>query len=575
MELKTLRVEPSDQTANKMFDLMKTYFDSCKREETENGFHVDYSHTAFIAWCFKTLLKQGWEPKVNKIDERVFDYIDRIIPQGSEAEAALPIGQFSVEDLERAVLMPWDDTGVRGARHEDLVYTKPDVAQLAAKILDIKGNDVIADLCCGVGTFMVAAFKEAEATTFHGVDYSYEALMVSLMRASVIEAPVEMRLGNVFDTDETFDKVFVDAPWGVQLRNDSQIYTQSMNRHIKSEATKRVTSEWFFALKALDCLNEGGRAVVTMPMGALSGNASVSLRRQLVQAGSVMAVVALPKGLMPGAGVPSNLLVLSSPKEGRTVTFVDASDLGGGRQNVSMSADDVTETLIRLNDSEGAHTVVATTEEIANEGWSLVPIRYVDRLDLDDVVTLDSITTKITRGVGQIKLDKRMVDKDSPYRYLEMRSLDEDCNIAHLTSLDKIKSREERYCVQDGDIILGKATPFKTAVVRTKPGEQVLCSGNFYIIRPDLERVDPVYLKLFFDSQLGQSQLRRIGTGAIVLTIPIKDLKDLQVPLIPIEEQRKIAELHESLINEIALYRRRIERARSKIDTLFPMGGQE
>lgn len=574
MELKDLREKPSDQAASQMWELTKTYFDSCKREETENSLRVDFRHNAFVAWSFKTLMEQGWEPKVNKVDDRVLDYIDRTIPQGSDAEAALPVGQFADDVLQQAILMHWDGTGVRGVRHEDLTYTKPDVARLAARALHIRSDDTVADLCCGVGTFMVEAFKGTDARVFHGTDYSYEALMVALMRASVIDAPIEVRLGNVFDMDGTFDKVFVDAPWGVRLRNESQLYTESMEGHIKSAATKRVTSEWFFALKALDCLNEGGRAAVTMPMGALSGSASAPLRRQLVQSGSVIAVIALPKGLMPGTGVPSNLLVLGSPEEGRLMTFVDASDLGGGRQNVGMGTDAIDEAIRRLDDPEDAHTAVATAAEIADEGWSLVPVRYVDRIDLDDVVTLGSLATNITRGIGQIKLDKRVVEEDSPYRYLETRSLDEDGNVAHLTYIDRIKSREERYCVQDGDIVLGKSSPFRTAVVHTKPEERVLCSGNFYIIRPDRSKVDPVYLKLFLDSQLGQSQLRRISTGAVVLTIPIKDLKDLQVPLVPMEEQHEIAEHYANLTNEIALYRRRIERTRGKIDELFPMGGQ-
>jgi type I restriction enzyme M protein len=102
----------------------------------------------------------------------------------------------------------------------------------------------------------------------------------------------------------------------------------------------------------------------------------------------------------------------------------------------------------------------------------------------------------------------------------------------------------------------------------------VLCSGNLYIIRPDRDRVDPIYLKLFLDSPLGQAQLRRISSGTSVLTIPIRDLKDLRVPLVPMEEQKEIAAAYAELADELRRCRRRIERTRAMMGELFPLAGQ-
>ena len=464
--------------------------------------------------------------------------------------------------------------GSRGVRHEEISFTKADVARLAARLLDIGPKDVVADLCCGIGSFMVQVFRETVPKAFHGADFGYETLMVSMMRAAVIDGPIEIRLCNVFDTTDTFDRVFVDAPWGIRLKDKPELNGKGMEDLAGLARARQVTSEWLFALKALESLTEDGRAVVTMPMGALGGTAGAALRRQLVLSGRVRAVVALPRGVMPGTGAACALLVLGREREPETVAFVDASDLGHGRQSVGLADEAIAEVVRRVSGDTDAHACVATVTEIETEGFSLTPIRYTERIEAENMATLGSLATNIMRGVGHIRLDERSVAEDTRIRYLEVRNLDEDGNVTDLTNLASIERREERYCVADGDVILSKSLPFRTAVVRVEPDERILCSGNFYIIRPDRTQIDPIYLKLFLDSQLGQTQLRRISSGSSVLTIPVHDLQNILVPLVPLEEQKKIAAAYESLAGELSLYRRRIERTRERIGELFLARGR-
>ena len=558
-------------------ELLGIYADHCRARQGADTAQAGPAPAGFVAWCLQTLRAQGLDPGQTGIDDQVLDHLARLLPAGSAAASSLPVGRFSDEVLRHAVLAQAEAVPSRGLRHEEVPFTRRDVARLAARLLDVTATDVVADLCCGIGTFMVELHRAATPAGFFGSDLDRDAVMASRIRAALIGAPIEVRLADAFDTDRSFDRVFVDAPWG--LRPEGAIGhraegTDDLAGLAELAETGRVTSEWLFALKALDCLATGGRAVVAMPTGALGGAAGAALRRQLVLAGKVAAVVALPRGAMAGTGAASCLVVLEQVREADTVTFVDAADLGSGRKAASLSDDAIAEVLRRLAAHAGAHAAVASVAEIGREGFSLVPARYTERVEYEGMVTLGSLATDITRGIGRVHLDERAVDEDTHIHYLEVRNLDEDGNVAGLAHLAAIEAREERYCASDGDVVLAKSLPFRSAVVRVRAGERVLCSGNLYIIRPDRDRVDPTYLKLFLDSPLGQAQLRRISSGTSVLTIPIRDLKDLRVPLVPMEEQKEIAAAYAELADELRRCRRRIERTRAMMGELFPLAGQ-
>lgn len=71
-----------------------------------------------------------------------------------------------------------------------------------------------------------------------------------------------------------------------------------------------------------------------------------------------------------------------------------------------------------------------------------------------------------------------------------------------LPSLIRIESAWEKYCLQDGDIVVSKMGPnFKVVMVRIAPGEKILATSNLYIVRPDQSKVEPLYLKAFIESE--------------------------------------------------------------------------
>ena len=91
----------------------------------------------------------------------------------------------------------------------------------------------------------------------------------------------------------------------------------------------------------------------------------------------------------------------------------------------------------------------------------------------------------------------------------------------------------------------------------------------------DTEKVDPYYVKAFLESDQGIVQLKRITVGATIPNIGVNQLNTIQIPLIPIEEQHKMALRYQAVLDEIELLRRKIERAENSLKTIFSTEPEE
>ena len=111
--------------------------------------------------------------------------------------------------------------------------------------------------------------------------------------------------------------------------------------------------------------------------------------------------------------------------------------------------------------------------------------------------------------------------------------------------------------------------PFKVAVAEPDPNKMVLANGNLYVIELDTDKVNPYYVKAYLDSEQGIAQLKRITVGATIPNIGVAQLNTILIPLIPMEEQRTTAARCQALLDEIRLYRHKIEKAENELKTVF------
>ena len=189
-----------------------------------------------------------------------------------------------------------------------------------------------------------------------------------------------------------------------------------------------------------------------------------------------------------------------------------------------------------------------------------------------DGVPFETIIKSITRGAPLAARDLDDIASVLPtdYQYMMLANIKNGIIDKELPYLKEIPPRFEKYCIHKGNLLLSKnGYPFKVAVAEPPEDKTVLANGNLYVIELDTEKVDPYYVKAFLESDQGIVQLKRITVGATIPNIGVTQLNTIQIPLIPIEEQHKMALRYQAVLDEIELMRRKIERAENSLKTIF------
>lgn len=200
-------------------------------------------------------------------------------------------------------------------------YTPRPLIRAMIKVLDPKIGERIYDPACGSAGFLCEAFeylspkatKAADLTTlqtrtFFGKEKKSLAYVIAIMNMILhgIEAPNVIHtntLGeNINDIQEKdrYDVILANPPFGGKERQEVQ-----QNFPIKTGETAFLFMQHF-----VKSLKAGGRAAIVIKNTFLSNtdNASVSLRKLLLESCDLQTVLDCPGGTFQGAGVKTVVL---------------------------------------------------------------------------------------------------------------------------------------------------------------------------------------------------------------------------------------------------------------------------
>lgn len=147
-------------------------------------------------------------------------------------------------------------------------------------------------------------------------------------------------------------------------------------------------------------------------------------------------------------------------------------------------------------------------------------------------------------------------------------------NYSQLKTYDEDERLVAKYYLQTGDVLVtSKGTQLKIAVFEEQDQPIVACS-NFTVIRPS-SKVRGYYLKLFFETDLGQERLKETDRGKSVMNLSTQDIKDMRIPVLPLVKQDYAISRY---LRGQADYQRKMERANQEWQyiqeevkrTLFP-----
>jgi type I restriction enzyme M protein len=215
-------------------------------------------------------------------------------------------------------------------------YTPRPLIRAIIKVVDPKIGETVYDGACGSGGFLCEAFdymrasnpkrttaqdKRLQDATYYGKEKKGLAYVIGIMNLVLhgIEAPnivhtntLTENLADIQEKDR-HDCILANPPFGGKERPEVQ-----QNFPIRTGETAFLFLQHFIKI-----LRAGGRAGVVIKNTFLSNtdNASVALRKMLLESCNLHAVLDCPSGTFQGAGVKTVVLFFEKGKKTRKVWY--------------------------------------------------------------------------------------------------------------------------------------------------------------------------------------------------------------------------------------------------------------
>jgi type I restriction enzyme M protein len=492
----------------------------------------------------------------------------------------------------------YDTAGARGA----FQATSPKLAELMLALLrPIKGT--VYDPACGVAMVLTLAWNSRDDSRVRLVgqevnEYNYR---LGYLHLAANRAQFELASGDTLRDDrfrsQRADRIIVDAPFSQKLELPDVLWDDRW-----LFGTMRISSDWVWAQQLLYHLAREGTGVMTVSPSSLSrGGVDVAARTQILESNTLDAVVELPPGLHASSAAPISLLVFSRDRltrEGR-VLFIDARQLGLPRrgrpreitqyeigrisraleswrqgafqEEAQFTADvSVTEILRKNSDADlsphryvhyQSHAISEIEGEPIEERAARLQEELHDAADAVaeaiDVVTEGASSLRINQDsawplirLGDILSGPLLTgvrhepDKHGPaIPFVTTASV--TLGPGYLNQLPNDVTRGDakgRVAARDDLLLASRGIepdrPIGCASIRFD-GDATY-SESLVRIRVDRSRAHPDYLRIYLTSRHGRATLSAIKTGSVIANLRVQALHEIQLPLPPLDEQRRI-----------------------------------
>lgn len=466
--------------------------------------------------------------------------------------------------------------------------TTPDsIIALTNAVANIQPGDLVADIGCGEGSYLIATAMGHPEASFFGYEINSMARAVATIRASLVENSVTVTQCDAFTLleddaagmlpEKKFDFIFSNYPFAMRLRN--YVNHPGVQKLIAQYPglAKATSADWLFHALISELLANNGKAICITTNGSTWNTTDKEIRKQFIEEGRIEAVIALPEKMFSTTSIPTSMIVLSHGNS--SVRLVDATGYysKGRRVNTFDTEHIVAIADALLGDTENSKMV--SIEDIRCNDYVLNPGRYMgDVVSFDDGVAFETIIRSITRGAPYTasQLDKIISHTPTNMQYLMLANIQNGIIERSLPYLHEIDPKYDKYCVHTGTLILSKnGLPYKVAVAQVEEGKRILANGNLYIIDLFEDKADPFYVKAFLESEQGIAQLTSITVGATLPNIGIDKLKKITIPLPPMEKQKRVAAAYLAAQDEVAVLKRKLEKAQSRLMHIFDTESEE
>jgi restriction endonuclease S subunit len=120
-------------------------------------------------------------------------------------------------------------------------------------------------------------------------------------------------------------------------------------------------------------------------------------------------------------------------------------------------------------------------------------------------------------------------------------------------SFVELDSKNEKFLLQPNDVILAGKGHRTFAWAYNKDLGKAIPSSLFFIIKTDPSKIKGAYLAYYLNSEKVQYNLKLIGAGATITSIPKKELEEISINVPSLLEQNRVIEFIRLLDEDIEL----------------------
>lgn len=461
---------------------------------------------------------------------------------------------------------------VRNQFRTNLLNSKFSFEKLLVSLADVKSCDKVLDPTFGFSEliFKLIMNNPEQDITAEFIDERFVAMgyiaalglgavHTKIYTGEVLDEPRYVKDGKL----EKFDKVITVPPIGQKMEYTENLFDDKYNRFPFGVPSRR-SGDWAFVSNALSSLNEkpGSKAVIVVQDGALfHGGMDSIIRNKMIDYDVIETVVSLPAGSIGTSSAPVSALVLSLNKPEKMrgkIQFINVDKEQLQSQNtrtVEFNDDEIAQITKWYHDKKDIEGIskIVSTDHIQKS--TLLVGRYVHstlyKVDGNDVqfhsdnlkkmakVPLNEVVD-ITRGFN---LTGREESTDGMYQIIKISDIKPKIDYHSLTYFNLSGNADiNRYLIRRNDIIMAIRGNINKIKLIDEAVYNVAINSNLVRLRLKTKKYDPMWLRLYLGSPLVQILLGNSSVGSTITQIPIRDLEQLPVPVISLDEQMKMAD---------------------------------
>ena len=289
-------------------------------------------------------------------------------------------------------------------------YTPPEVSQLIARLVDPKPGERICDPACGSGSLLIKCGQAVGSKDFslygqENTGSTWALAKMNMFLHGMDNARIEwgdtIRDPKLLSDDKLmkFEVVVANPPFSLDKWGQDKASGDTYGRFHRGIPPKSKGDYAFISHMIETITEDSGRVGVVVPHGVLFRGASEGvIRKKLIEANLLDAVVGLPTNLFYGTGIPAAILIFRKHKPDKTVVFIDASQEYEDGTNQNRLNEEHIEKIVatyRARQSVAKYAHVAGFNEIQENDFNLNIPRYVDTFEEEESIDIGAVQMEI------------------------------------------------------------------------------------------------------------------------------------------------------------------------------------